>query len=130
MRRTAARLANRHVRRLSRQSADRLMAIAAETGLAHKGKRTWLAERSEYERCYLIPVPAAPLRSADVRCLVVLLNDRNRAVWMPLDVSPWRVLGLPKLRGRELTDVVGSLAAASPVIRWDGTLSPGAPEPV
>jgi len=114
MRRTAARLAHRHVRRLSRQSADRLMAIAAETGLAHKGKRTWLAERSEYERCYLIPV---------------LPDDRNRAVWMSLDVSPWRVLGLPKLRGRELTDVVGSLAAASPVIRWDGTLSPGASEP-
>lgn len=75
MRRTAARLAHRHVRRLSRRSADRLMAIAAETGLAHKG------------------------------------------------------IGLPKLRGCELTDVVGSLAAASPVIRWDGTLSPGASEP-
>lgn len=105
------------------------MAVAAETGLAHEGKRTWLAERSEYERCYLVPVPDVRLMSADVRCLVVLLDNRNRAVWMSLDVSPWRALGLPKLRGREMTRVMGSLAAISPVIRWDGTLSPGTSGP-
>jgi hypothetical protein len=98
------------------------MGIAIERGLAHKGNRDWLAERKgEYERCYLVPMPDAHLRSSDIRCILVMLDRSNQAVWMSLDVSPLKVLGLPKLRGREIVRVMGCLASNSPVVRWDGS---------
>ncbi|MGW5689711.1 hypothetical protein ACWEWX_01735 [Streptomyces asiaticus] len=99
------------------------MGIAIDRGLAHKGNRKWLAERrGENGRCYLVPALDTHLKSSDIRCILVLLDRSNRAVWMTLDVSPWMLLGLPKLRGREVVHVMGRLASNSPVVRWDGSL--------
>lgn len=123
VRKVAGKLASRHVRQLTPRSADRLMDIVIDRGLAHKGNRKWLAERKgEYGRCYLIPALDMHLKSSDIRCILALLDRRNRAVWMTLDVSPWMVLGLPKLRGRKVVHVMGRLASNSPVVPWDGSL--------
>lgn len=120
----AASLAGRYVRRLSFESADRLMVIATRRGLAHKGNRSWFVAREpEHKSCYLVPVLDVQLRSSDVRCILVVFDCRNRAVWMSLDVSPWKVLGFPKLRTRESVEVIGKLAANSPVIRWGESLT-------
>jgi hypothetical protein len=124
VRRIAASLANRHVRRLSLESANRLMGLADARNLSHRGNRDWLmARKGEYENCYLVPASGVRLRSSDIRSILVLLNRNNRTVWMSVDVSPWRVLGLPKLRGREIVQVMGRLASSSPVVQWDGSLS-------
>jgi hypothetical protein len=124
MRRIVMGLAYRHVRRLSLESADRLMGVAATRRLSHKGNRDWLvARKGEYESCYLVPMPDIRLRSSDTRCILVLLDRKNRAVWMSVDVSPWKVLRLPKLRRREVVASIGRLAANCPVVQWDGSLS-------
>ncbi len=124
-RKVSALLAGRHVRRLSLHSADRLMEAATVRGSGHKGNRDWLAEHQDvYGHCYLIPAPDTRLVSLDIRCVLVLLSGSHQAVWMSLDVSPWEVLRLPRLRGREIARVMGWLAAGNPVVRWDGTLTP------
>lgn len=123
VRRGAAIIAKRQVRCLSLQSVDRLMKAAVVNGLGHKGNRDWLAEqKGVYGRCYLVPVPDIRLRSSHVRCILVLLSRNNQAVWMSLDVSPWKLLGRARLRGRETARVIGWLASASPAVRWDGSL--------
>lgn len=124
MRRVAMILATRHVRRLSIGAARDLMDVAAARDFSHKGNRSWLAQQEgRYERCYLVPVPDSRLQSMNMRCILVLLDRANRAVWMSLDVSPWTALVQPRLRGKDVTRVMAWLASNSSAVHWDGSLS-------
>ena len=117
VRRVAARSAGRKVRRLSLHQACSLMEAAKGERFAHQGHPGWVGEHAgEYVHLYLISVSEMRLRSADVRCVVVLLDRNHRAVWMGLDVSPWRILSLRRPGDREFVQLIGWLSAGNPVV--------------
>ncbi|MFI1865027.1 hypothetical protein [Streptomyces jumonjinensis] len=107
--------AERHVRRLSLETALSLMVAARERGSSYQGSPDWL-RKEEVDRplVYLVPHLATRLRSAEVRCAIVLLGNRGKVTWMGLDVTPWTLISLRRVAGREAVDLIGKLAASHP----------------
>lgn len=70
---------------------------------------------------FRISLSGVRLRSADVRCAIVLMGLGKGVAWITLDVSPWSLISLRRLSPRETVKVVGELVGGYPVIKWDGS---------
>ncbi len=121
-RKIAARVAERRVRSLSSGMASSLMMEAAGRESAHRGNSEWMNSNARrFSSVYLVPL-GSRLRSADVRCVVVLFGLKSEVVWMTLDVSPWKLFTLRRAGSREVLAVIGKLASNYPVVKWDGSV--------
>lgn len=122
IRKTVARVAERKVRRVSPGRVGSLMVAAGSEGLAHQGNLEWFRSNNErFPDIYLVPVSGMRLRSADVRCAIVLMGRGKGVVWITLDVSPWSLVSLRGSSPRETVKAVGELVGGYPVVKGDGS---------
>lgn len=105
------------VRRVEYADLLRLMERAERCGRKPHGNRPWLeARRDDVAHCYLVRLPQRNHRGF-VKCALVIIDNKNRGVWMNLDVRRRFYLRLPRIRSVEMENLMLNLAVRLPIVR-------------
>jgi hypothetical protein len=97
-----------------------------EEGAAH-GNRAWLEGcRDDVERFYLVRLPRRNHRGF-VKCAMIVIDKKNRGVWMNLDVRRRLYSRLPRVGASDMENLVLNLVVRVPFVRMseDSMFDPG-----
>ena len=105
------------VRKIGYAHLLRAMQVAeGAEGLAH-GNRAWLEGHcDDAQHFYLVPLPRRDHRGF-VKCALLIIDKRNRGVWMNLDVHRRLYSKLPRVGAPETEKLVLNLAVRFPFVR-------------